>query len=282
MVADRKVTFLLVMVAAVAAALQTSASNAQKRQPLPGYTDTPVLPGGRWHVHDSGRPQPRAIEPGTPCAQEAPLGRPSDAMALFDGSGLDRWRTSEGEAPAWMVADGVLQVPPTSTPRGGDIYTRDEFGDCQLHIEWATPDPPQGNIMNRGNSGVFFCGLYELQIFDSYRGGIYADGQAAAIYGQYPPLVNSSRPPGAWQAFDVLFTAPRFKDDVLQAPAYMTVFHNGVAVHNHVALLGATGHRILPKYAVHGLRGPLMLQAHGNPVRFRNIWIRPLGDYDQP
>ncbi len=280
MILDRMMTFLWITSVAAAAVLQTTAPIAQKQSPPTGYTDTPVLPGGKWHVHDSGRPQPSRVDPGTPCAQEMPCRPPSDALMLFDGTGLNKWRTKDGETPDWTVIDGTLQVPLPSTPKGGDIYTRDEFGDCQLHIEWATPDPPQGDIMNRGNSGVFFFGVYELQVFDSFQGGIYADGQAAAIYGQYPPLVNSSRGPGEWQTFDVLFTAPRFKEGVLLTPAYMTAFHNGVAVHNHVALMGATGHRILPKYAVHGPRGPLMLQAHGNPVRFRNIWIRPLKDYD--
>ncbi len=279
---NRMWIFTLGLTLPAAAMLQMAASNAQKEPAPIGYTDTPMLPGGRWHVHDSRRPQPAPVDPGSPCLQEKPGRPPSDALILFDGTGLSKWRTKEGEAPGWIVIDGVLQVPPPSTPNGGDIYTRDEFGDCQLHVEWATPDPPEGDIMNRGNSGVFFFGIYELQVFDSYEGGIYADGQAGAIYGQYPPLVNSSRKPGAWQSFDVLFTAPRFKDSVLQTPVFLTVFHNGIAVHNHVALMGATGHRILPKYVAHGPRGPLMLQAHGNPVRFRNIWIRLLKDYDQP
>jgi len=279
----RREIFAVVMIAAIAGAilLEIPAAENQKSQGPIGYTDTPMLPGGKWHVHDSGRPQPRAVEPGT-CSTQESVGRPpSDALVLFDGAGLSMWQTEKGQPPAWIVENRILQVPDIGTPNGGDIYTRDSFGDCQLHIEWAAPDPPTGEIMNRGNSGVFFFGLYELQVFDSYRGGIYADGQAAAVYGQYPPLVNASRRPGEWQTFDVLFTAPRFKDGTLEMPACMTVMHNGIAAHNHVALLGATGHRILPKYSPHGPKGPLMLQAHGNPVRYRNIWIRQLKGYDE-
>jgi hypothetical protein len=279
-----RIVIAVLTTAAVAGAilLQITAGEAQKSQGPIGYTDTPMLPGGKWHVHDSGRPQPRAVDPGTCSTQDLPGKPPSDAAILFDGTGLSKWQTENGQPPAWIVTGGVLQVPPSDMPNGGDIYTRESFGDCQLHVEWATPDPPTGEVMNRGNSGVFFFGRYELQVFDSYRGGIYADGQAAAIYGQYPPLVNASRKPGDWQVFDVLFTAPRFKDGMLEAPAFITVFHNLVAVHNHVALLGATGHRILAKYTPHGPKGPLMLQAHGNPVRYRNIWVRPLKGYDEP
>ncbi len=252
----------------------------QKTGPI-GYQDTPMLPGGKWHVHDSARPQPFEVTAGASCTQETPDRPPSDAIVLFDGTSLSRWRTADGHQPGWVILkDGSAQIPPEETPNGGSIFTREFFGDCQLHIEWATPNPPVGDVMNRGNSGVFFLGLYELQIFDSYHGGIYADGQAAAIYGQYPPLVNASRPPGQWQVFDVLFTAPRFEGEKLQAPGYMTVLHNGVAVQNHAAILGPTAHRALLQYKPHGPQGPLMLQAHGNPVRFRNIWIRPLRDSD--
>ena len=246
-----------------------------------GYTDTPMLPGGRWHVHDSGRPQPLEVIPGATCASDTPAKPPSDAIVLFDGTSLSMWRTENGQAPGWTIRDGWAQIPPEGTPNGGSIWTRDSFGSCQLHVEWATPDPPVGDIMNRGNSGVFFFGLYELQIFDSYRGGIYADGQAAAVYGQYPPLVNASRKPGEWQAFDAVFTAPRFEGQRLQTPAYLTVLHNGALVHNQVAILGPTAHRSLPQYRAHAATGPLMLQAHGNPVRFRNIWSRPLKGYDE-
>ncbi len=261
----------------MAAGLQVA---RQQSSPI-GYTDTPMLPGGRWHVHDSARPQPSEVTPGATCGQSTPDRPPSDAIVLFDGKGLTKWRTEDGRTPRWIIRDGAAEIPPEGTPDGGSIWTREMFGDCQLHIEWSAPDPPVGDVMNRGNSGVFFFGLYELQVFDSYRGGIYADGQAAAIYGQYPPLVNASRRPGEWQVFDAVFTAPRFEGGSLQAPAYLTVLHNGVVVHNHVPVLGPTAHRSFPQYRAHEAEGPLMLQAHGNPVRYRNIWIRRLKDYDE-
>ena len=241
-----------------------------------GYRDTPMLPGGKWHVHDSERPQPKEVTPGTAGTPEAPGKAPSDAIVLVDGTDLSAWKTAKGGPAGWKVENGVAQVNGT-----GDIVTNAEFGDCQFHIEWATPDPPQGDIMNRGNSGVYFFKVYELQVFESYKSGIYADGQAGAVYGQFPPLVNASRKPGEWQTYDVLFTAPRFKDGKLEKPAYMTVLHNGVAVHNHVELQGATGHRILPKYSPHGEKGPILLQDHGNPVKYRNIWVRAIKGYDE-
>ena len=245
-----------------------------------GYKDTPMLPGGQWHVHDCDRPQPKEIEPGTPSTMDMPGRPPSDAIILFDGTDLSKWRTAQNEPPAWKIENGCAVVPPHGT-KAGDIYTKEEFGDCQIHVEWATPNPPQGDIMNRGNSGVYLFGLYEVQIFESYHAGIYADGQAAAIYGQYPPLVNACRKPGEWQIYDIVCSAPRFKDGKLETSAYATVFHNGVCVQNHVAIMGTSGHRILPKYVPQITKGPLMLQAHGNPVKFRNVWIRELKGYDQ-
>ena len=167
-------------------------------------------------------------------------------------------------------------------PGAGAILSREEFGDCQLHLEFASPVPPVSQDQGRGNSGVMFFGRYEIQILDSFDNLTYADGQAAAIYGQYPPLVNASRKPGEWQTYDIIFTAPRFKDDgSLESPAYATVLHNGVLVHNHTALLGPMAFRALPHYRPHGPTGPIMLQDHGNPVRFRNLWVRPLKGYDQ-
>ncbi len=269
-------TALVVLAAAVALQVETR----QKKKI--GYTDTPVLPGRRWRVHDPDRPQAPAVDPGEGVPSAVPGRPPSDAVVLFDGKDLSKWRTVDGKEPGWILKDGVLEVPPPGAPNGGDIMTRDLFGDCQFHVEWAAPDPPRGDIMNRGNSGVYFFGLYEIQIFDSYQGGIYADGQAAAVYGQYPPLVNACRVPGRWQAFDILFTAPRFKEGRLESPAFVTVLHNGVCVHNHLAILGPTRHRALPKYVPHEPKGPIKLQAHGNPVRFRNIWARPIGGYGEP
>jgi len=276
----KRPTTIITPVVLIACALVTS-TGARAEEKKIGYKDTPMLPDGKWHVHDSDRPQPKAVEPGTPSTLEAPGKPPSDAIILFDGTDLSKWRTAQGEPPGWKVENGCMVVPLPGTKSGGDIYSKEEFGDCQVHVEWATPAPPQGDIMNRGNSGVFLSGKYELQVFESYRSGIYADGQAAAIYGQYPPLVNACRKPGEWQTYDILFTAPRFEDGKLETPAHMTVFHNGVAVHNHTAIMGSTGHRILPKYTPQGEKGPLMLQAHGNPVRYRNVWVRELKGYDK-
>jgi hypothetical protein len=166
-------------------------------------------------------------------------------------------------------------------PRTGDIITREKFGDCQLHVEWAAPNPPRGEDQDRGNSGVYLMGLYEVQVLDSYNAKTYPDGQAAAIYGQFPPLVNASRKPGDWQIYDIIFTAPRFKDNALMTPAFVTVIHNGVVVHNHKALIGATVHRALARYTPHPEKAPLQLQDHSHPVRYRNIWIRPLTGYDE-
>lgn len=247
------------------------AQNAQK--PSLGYTDTPMLPGGKWHVHDGNRPQPRVVTPG------APLGAaPSDAEVLFGGADLSKWQSANGSGPArWKIESGDLVV----SPGAGNISTREAFGDCQLHVEWSTPSPPKGDGQDRGNSGVFLMSRYEIQVLDSYQAQTYPDGQAAAIYGQFPPLVNAARRPGEWQVYDIVFTAPRFKGNALAAPAFVTVFHNGVVVHDHTALIGATGHRVLGSYTPHDLKGPLTLQDHAHPVRYRNIWIRPLGGYDE-
>ena len=268
--------YFLAAAVAAAAVLIVLTAHAQKPSRPIGYQDTPMLPGGKWHVHDGQRPQPRVVTPGT-CSTPGTPGRPpSDAVVLFDGKDLSHWQGANGQAPTWKVENGYMEV------RRGEIRTKDEFGDCQLHIEWATPTPPKGEDQGRGNSGIFLFGRYELQVLDSYQNQTYPDGQAAAIYGQYPPLVNASRKPGEWQIYDVIFTAPRFKGDQLETPAYETVVHNGVVVHNHVALLGSTGHKVAPKYTPHGPKGPLHLQDHGNPVRYRNIWIRPLKGYDEP
>ncbi|MCY3023016.1 MAG: DUF1080 domain-containing protein [Planctomycetota bacterium] len=262
--------------ALIGAAVLSLASQANAEEKKVGHRDTPMLPGGKWHVHDSERPQPTAVTPGTFSTQETPGKPPSDAVVLFDGTDTSKFQSMKGGPAPWKVENGVMVAS------GGDIRTKEEFGDCQFHIEWTTPDPPFGDIMNRGNSGVYFFGRYEVQIFESYKAGIYADGQAAAIYGQFPPLVNASRKPGEWQTYDIILTAPRFKDGKLEKPACMTVLHNGVVVHNHTELLGATGHRILPKYTPHEAKGFILLQDHGNPVRFRNIWVRPVKDYDEP
>mgnify|MGYP001168315176 CR=1 FL=1 len=234
----------------------------------PGYTDTPKLPSG-WRAHDATRPRPPAVDPGP--APAAPLPVPSDATRLFDGTKLDAW-TGNGGVAKWTVKDGFMEVNGT-----GDIQTKAEFGDCQLHVEWAAPAPTKGDSQGRGNSGVFFFGRYEVQVLDSYDNPTYADGQAASIYGQLPPMVNACRKPGEWQTYDIVFRAPRFDADgkVLE-PARVTVVHNGIVVQLDQPLLGPTAHRSLPQYEPHAATGPIRLQDHGDPVRYRNLWIRPL------
>ncbi|QDV33503.1 3-keto-disaccharide hydrolase [Tautonia plasticadhaerens] len=246
--------------------------------PKLGYDDTPFLPGGAYRVHDGTRPQPPVVEPGTASTQEEPGTPPSDAVVLFDGSDLAAWELPNGDDAPWQVEGGALVI----APRTGSIQTKQEFGDCQLHLEFASPEPAKGDGQGRGNSGVMFFGRYEIQVLDCFENPTYPDGQTAAIYGQYPPLVNSSRPPGQWQSLDIVFRAPKFKDDGSVAePAYATVFHNGVLVHEHTPLLGAVAFRAVGTYRPHGPKGPLQLQDHGDPVRFRNIWIRELKGYDE-
>ena len=230
----------------------------------------------QWAVHDLSRPQPRAITPGTESTQDKPGAPPSDAVVLFDGSDLSKWKSARGGGEAkWKVESGHLVVPPG---RPGDIVTKDEFGDCQLHVEWASPSPPRGDSQARGNSGVKIMGRYEVQVLDSHGDArSYADGQAGALYGQYPPLVNASRPPGQWQTFDIIFHAPRFgPGGEVVKPATATVLHNGVLVQDHAELKGTTAHKSPGKYQAHPPKQPLLLQDHGDPVRYRNIWVREL------
>jgi hypothetical protein len=252
---------------AAAAVMAVAAQNQQK--PSLGYQDTPFLPGGKWHVHDGTRPQPRIVTPGP---VTTPGAAPSDAIVLFNGKDLSAWQHEGGKPAQWKIENDAMIV----RPKSGTIETRQQFGDCQLHLEFATPTPASGDGQGRGNSGAFLMGLYEIQILDSFENPTYPDGQAGAIYGQYPPLVNASRRPGEWQTFDIAFTAPRFKNGALETPAYATVFHNGVLVQDHQAILGATVHRALATYTPHGPAGPLRLQDHGNPMQFRHIWIREL------
>lgn len=242
---------------------------SQKEEDFPiGYSDGPRLPGSQWRVHDEKRPYPPIV---TPAASEGKP--PSDAVVLFDGTGLKEWvAAKDGSAAQWKVEDGVMQV----VAGAGDIVTKQSFGDSQLHIEFATPALPINRSQWRGNSGVFLYGLYEVQILDGYRNLTYADGEASAIFGQSPPLVNASRPPGEWQSFDIVYTGPRFKDGKVTAPGYVTVLHNGVITQNHTQILGTTVFKDLPATVVHGPKGPIKLQDHAYPLRFRNIWIRPL------
>lgn len=236
-----------------------------------GYEDTPQLPDSRWRVHDAERPQPREVAPGASVANDAP----SDAVVLLS-SDLSQWVGRDGE-PEWTLADGALEVAPGT----GDVQTRASFGDCQLHVEWAAPAQVRGDSQARGNSGVFLLGRYEIQVLDGYRNHTYADGATAAVYGQYPPLVNACREPGAWQSYDAVFLGPRWDGHALRRPAILTLFHNGVLVHHHRALMGPTGHRIVSSYDTpHPPTGPLRLQDHGDRVRYRNIWLRALAEED--
>jgi hypothetical protein len=229
-----------------------------------------------WAIHDEARPQPQVVDPRGAGAQDAPGKPPADAIVLFDGSDLSRWRSDKDGGPArWKVADGYMEV----VKGAGGIHTEQGFGDCQLHVEWATPSPAVGEGQDRGNSGVFLMGKYEVQVLDSYGNKTYPDGQAAALYGQFPPLVNASRPPGQWQSYDVVFRAPRFDAaGKLLRPARVTVLHNGVLVHDARELTGPTAHKSRPPYAVHADTLPIGLQDHDHPVRYRNIWVRELSD----
>ena len=226
-----------------------------------------------WKIHDPERPVPTAIDPGTASTQDLPGRPPSDATVLFDGKELSKWAHKDGSTAKWKVENGYAEV----VAKTGYVYTRESFGDCQLHVEFAEPVPPKGESQEGGNSGVFLMGLYEIQVLDSYQNKTYADGQAAAVYGQYPPLVNASRPPGQWQTYDIVFHGPRFdKEGKLLRPARVTVLHNGVLVQDNVELSGPTAHGARPPYTPQPERLPLALQDHGNPVRYRNIWIRDL------
>jgi hypothetical protein len=248
-------------------------------KPKLGYKDTPMLPGGRWHVHDGDRPLPPIVTPGSASTQDKAGTAPADAVVLFDGkdSSLSHWQKEGGGAPGWIFENGEIVIKPHT----GALASKDEFGDCQLHLEFASPNPPKGSDQGRGNSGLLMFGKYEVQILDSYQNLTYADGQAAAIYGQFPPLVNASRPPGQWQTYDVVFIAPRFKTDgSLESPARATVFHNGVLVHHDRTLIGPMKFRGIGAYKAHGPKGPIVLQDHSNPVRFRNIWVRPLASLE--
>lgn len=250
--------------------------------PDAGFTDTPILPGLPYHVHDPFRPHPKVVRPGALPGQP-----PSDAVILFDGKDLSKWTaarlgtaafTVSAEPAPWKVANGYFEVVPGS----GDIATREKFGDVQLHVEWMEPPGITGASQGRGNSGVFLMGLFEIQVLDSYMSPTYADGQAGAMYGQWPPLVNAVRKPGEWQSYDIVFEAPAFAGGKRTKSASMTVFLNGVLLHNHKEEMGPTIYRQVPKYEPAPPEGPIILQDHHNPVRYRNIWVRRVGKYDEP
>ena len=243
-----------------------AASLMSQQAPI-GYDDTPMQPDGRWKVHDIKRPRPKIVTPGPFVS----LDPPADAIVLLGkGNDVSRWQMMDGSSVTWPMAGGVI------SSGKGYIRTTQEFTDVQLHVEFATPSEVKGDSQGRGNSGVFLLGHFEIQVLDSYDNLSYADGQAAAMYGQHPPLVNASRGPGQWQSYDIVFTAPRFDGAAVRTPAVVTVFHNGLLVHNARPFWGPTAHKQIGTYAPSNARGPIRLQDHGNPVRFRNIWVRDL------
>jgi hypothetical protein len=229
----------------------------------------------QWKAHDRNRPAPKEIDPGTWSSQEAAGKAPSDATVLFDGKDLSAWASSkDGSAAKWKVTEGYFEV----VPKTGQIQTKQTFGSIQLHVEFREPSPPVGEDQDRGNSGVFLMGLYEIQVLDSYQSKTYADGQAGAVYGQYPPLVNASRKPGEWQAYDIVFHAPKFgSDGKVEKKGRVTVIHNGVLVQDNVEIQGTTSTET-PEYKNTAAKGPLALQDHNHPVRYRNVWVREIGD----
>ena len=237
-------------------------------------------PDPNWIDHDRDRPLPQVVAPATPSTQERAGHAPSDAVVLFDGHDLSQWVSMDGSPTKWITRDGYMECVKGS----GYVRTLQNFGDCQLHVEWATPTPAHGEGQGRGNSGVFF-GLdrYEVQVLDSYENKTYADGSAGSVYGQYPPLVNVTLPPGQWQIYDIIFTAPRFDHDgKLLSAARITAFQNGVLIQNNVKLTGPTSWLERAPYQAHPVKQPISLQDHGNPVRFRNIWVRELGEAGKP
>jgi hypothetical protein len=225
-----------------------------------------------WAVHDRNRPQPKVVTPGTFSLPDRPGQPPSDAIVLFDGTDLAKWQDGKGGPAKWLVTNGVMQVVPST----GEIRTKDQFGDLQLHIEWAAPAKVEGDSQGRGNSGVFLMGRLEIQVLDSYHNETYADGHAGAYYGINPPLANALRPPGEFQMYDIVFRRPIYREGKAIDPGYVTVFVNGVLVQDHVMIEGSGGHMGRTKPGPFPDRGPISLQDHGNPMRFRNVWYRDL------
>jgi len=250
-------------------------SIAQAADSPVGYTDTPMIPGQKWRVHDPERPAPTVVTPGTTFSHSAPA--PSDATILFDGHDLSQWKSGNKEA-GWKVENGYMEVAPNS----GSIQTKGQFDDFQLHLEFATPHKVEGNSQGRGNSGVIIFGMYEVQVLDSFNNKTYADGQTGAMYGQYAPLANASKVPGAWQSYDIIFETARWEDGKLVKKANVTVIHNGVLLHHKQEYSGPSHHRRVGTYnKPHPPKGSIHLQDHNNPMRFRNIWIRSIGKYDE-
>lgn len=250
-------------------------ADQHEKKPKLGYADTPLIPGQKWRVHDGARPQPRVVAPGDSFSHLAPP--PSDALILFDGRDLENFEKTNKQPAGWKVENGYMEVVPGS----GTIRTKEHFSDFQLHLEFATPHKVQGRSQGRGNSGVIIFGDFEIQILDSFENPTYPDGQAGAMYGQQPPRVNASKPPGKWQSYDIIFENARWTNGKLIQKANVTVIHNGVVIHHKQEFNGPSLHRRVGRYTKPKTHGPIHLQDHGNPMRFRNIWIRELGDYDK-
>lgn len=235
------------------------------------------IDGVKVHETDTTKqPLPPVVTPGA-----APGEAPSDATVLFDGTEAAfqaNWTDTKGGPSQWRVVDGALE----SVKSAGYIQTREKFGSCQLHIEWASPAKAEGDSQGRGNSGVFLMGTYEVQVLDSHNNTTYADGQAGALYGRSKPLVNATRKPGEWQSYDIIFHRPQFDENgKVTRRATFTVLHNGVLIQDHTVLSGGTGWmgpHAASDYKAHADKLPIALQDHGNPVRYRNIWIRELND----
>ena len=227
-----------------------------------------------WAIHDQNRPQPKLVTPGTFSMQEQPGKPPSDAIILFDGKDLSKWEADKpGNVPTkWVVKDGAMEC----TPGSGYIRTKDQFGDCQLHVEWAAPKDVKGDSQGRGNSGIFPMGAFEVQVLDNFNNPTYADGFAGSVYGTNPPAANPLNPPGQWQVVDIVLRRPIYKADKCLDPGYVTVFINGVLVQDHTPFEGGGGHMKRTKAGPFPDKGPLKFQDHGNPVRFRNVWYREL------
>lgn len=275
---ERVNTPSLIRPISLAAFVVVAAAAPAAEQPPVGYKDTPLIPGTQWHVHDSDRPQPRVVTPAATFSHGAPA--PADATVLFDGKDLSQWMLGNGSAPKWKVENGYMQV----LEKSGSIRTRNKFADFQLHLEFATPAKVDGSSQGRGNSGILMNGVYEVQVLDSYNNRTYPDGQCGALYGQTPPLVNASKPPGEWQSYDIVFESPRWDEaGKLVKKAAVTVIHNGVILHHRREYNGTTPHKENGHYnKPHAPEMFIELQDHNNPMRFRNIWIRSIGQYDKP
>ena len=237
----------------------------QAQQPAPQQPPKPAAEP----PYESPAKEPTVITPGATVGAA-----PSDATILFDGKDLSGWKSMrDGGDAKWTVKDGYMEV----APRTGDVVSKFEFGDCQLHVEWATPSVVKGDSQGRGNSGIFLLGHYEVQVLDSYQNKTYFHGQAGSIYKQWPPLVNAVRKPGEWQSYDIIFSAPHFNEIGLpDRRGRITVLLNGVLVQNNVEIQGETSHDRAPHYIVIPTKAGLKLQDHGDLIRFRNIWVRPL------